>query len=124
VSKQDDLYADAAATYARRNATEGIRPASAGVVEERRVLRASAWTSLERERTVAEQAWLWFLLPGAISELSLVAGMLYTGVPATGVAVIVTFVLAVFWFAFTRSRRQARRLRAEIDALPDPGGSS
>jgi hypothetical protein len=94
--------------------TSIVVPADAGLMTSLAFLRAS----IERERTFAARAWLWFLVPAAIAELALFAGMLATGGP--GVRVVLALaagVLALFAFVLIRSRRRARQLQGEIDSL-------
>jgi hypothetical protein len=94
-------------------------PADAGLMTCVAFLRAS----LERERTFAARAWLWFLLPAGIAELSLTVGMLATGVPPVrAVLPLGAGIVAIFGFAFLRSAERARRLRIEMDVLKDAGG--
>jgi hypothetical protein len=94
-------------------------PTDAGLMTCVAFLRAS----LERERAFAARAWLWFLLPAAIAELSLTTGMLATGVPAVrAVLPLGAGIVALFAFAFLRSAERARRLRIEMDVLNDAGG--
>lgn len=95
-------------------------PADAGLMTSVAFLRAS----LERDREFSARAWLWFLLPVGLAELSLTAGMLVTGVPAVrAVLPLGAGVVALFCYAFLRSAERARRLRIEIDVLRDaPGG--
>jgi hypothetical protein len=89
-------------------------PADAGLMTSVAFLRAF----LERERTFAARAWLWFLVPAGIGELSLFAGMWTTGGPGlrAGVPLAAT-VVAIFGFVFVRARQRARRLRFELDDL-------
>jgi hypothetical protein len=94
-------------------------PADAGLMTSVAFLRAS----LERERAFSARAWLWFLLPVGLAELSLTAGMLATGVPAVrAVLPLAAGIVALFGFAFLRSADRARRLRIEIDVLRDAAG--
>jgi hypothetical protein len=89
-------------------------PVDAGLMTSLAFLRAS----LERERELFERIWLWFLVPGAIAELSLFAGMWATGGPGwRGMVPLTALVVAIFGFVFVRSRQQARRLRLELDEL-------
>jgi hypothetical protein len=89
-------------------------PADAGLMTSVAFLRAF----LERERTLMARAWLWFLVPAAIAELSLFAGMWATGGPGlrTGVP-LAAVVVAIFGFVFVRTRHRGRRLRLELDDL-------
>jgi hypothetical protein len=102
--------------------TRGSRtmaPADAGLMTCVAFLRAS----LEREREFSARAWLWFLVPAGIGELSLIAGMLATGVPAVrAVLPLGAGIVALFLFVFLRSADRARRLRIEIDVLRDARG--
>lgn len=94
--------------------TSILAPADAGLMTSLAFLRAS----LERERTFAARAWLWFLVPVGIAELALGAGMLSTGTP--GVRVVLPLgagVGALFAFVFIRSRQRGRQLQGEIDSL-------
>ena len=94
-------------------------PADAGLMTSVAFLR----TSLERERSFAARAWLWFLLPAGIGELALGAGMLAAGGP--GLRVVLSLgagVAALFAFVFIRSRQRGRALQGEIDTLRDAGG--
>jgi hypothetical protein len=89
-------------------------PADAGLLTSVAFLRAM----LQRERTFAGQAWLWFLVPAGIGELALAAGMWTTGGPPLAAAVaLAAFVIAVFAFVFVGTRRRARRLQMELEAL-------
>jgi len=89
-------------------------PADAGLMTSVAFLRAS----LERERSLAARAWLWFLLPAGIGELALGAGMVAAGGPGWRVALFLgAGVAALFAFVFIRSRQRGRRLQSEIDAL-------
>jgi hypothetical protein len=96
-----------------------MAPADAGLMTSVAFLRAS----LEREREFSGRAWLWFLLPLAMAELSLLAGMVTTGVPVVrAVLPLAAGIAAVFCFVLLRSADRARRLRIEIDVLRDAGG--
>jgi uncharacterized membrane protein len=96
-----------------------MAPADAGLMTCVAFLRAS----LEREREFSARAWFWFLVPAGIGELSLIAGMLATGVPAVrAVLPLGAGIVALFLFVFLRSAERARRLRIEIDVLRDAGG--
>jgi len=98
-----------------------MAPADAGLMTCIAFLRAS----LEREREFSGRAWLWFLLPLGIAELSLVAGMVTTGVPIVrAVLPIGAGIVALFCFVFLRTAERARRLRIEIDILRDGGGEA
>lgn len=89
-------------------------PADAGLMTSVAFLRAS----LERERTLFARAWLWFLLPAGLAELSLAGGMWATGGPGMRVALpLLGGVVALFAFVFIRSRQRAQRLGIELDAL-------
>jgi hypothetical protein len=89
-------------------------PADAGLMTSLAFLRVS----LERERAFYARAWLWFLVPGAIAELSLAAGMWATGGPGWRVgAPLAAVIAALFCFVFVRTRQRARRLRRELDEL-------
>lgn len=99
--------------------TRTMAPADAGLMTCVAFLRAS----LEREREYSARAWLWFLVPAGIGELSLIAGMLATGVPAVrAVLPLGAGIVALFLFVFLRSAERARRLRIEIDVLRDAAG--
>lgn len=103
-----------AQVQALTRSTQLTVPADAGLMTSLAFLRVS----LERERTLASRAWLWFLVPVGLAELALAAGMLATDVPVVRVVVpVFTGVLALFAFAFVRSRQRARRLRLELDDL-------
>jgi hypothetical protein len=96
-----------------------MAPADAGLMTCVAFLRAS----LEREREFTARAWLWFLVPAGIGELSLLAGMLATGVPVVrAVLPLGAGIVALFLFVFLRSAERARRLRIEIDILRDAAG--
>jgi hypothetical protein len=89
-------------------------PADAGLMTSLAFLRAS----LERERTFAARAWLWFLVPAGIAELALGAGMLATGTPVVRVVLpLGAGVAALFAFVFIRSRQRARQLQSKLDTL-------
>lgn len=89
-------------------------PADAGLMTSVAFLRAF----LERERTLMARAWLWFLVPAGIGELSLFAGMWTTGGPGLRAGVpLAAMVVAIFGFVFVRTRQRARRLRLELDDL-------
>jgi hypothetical protein len=89
-------------------------PGDAGLMTSLAFLRAS----LERERAFAARAWLWFLLPAAIGELALFAGMWATGGPGLRVAVpLAATVLAIFAFVLIRSRQRDRLLQIQLDEL-------
>jgi hypothetical protein len=97
-----------------------MAPADAGLMTCVAFLRAS----LEREREFSARAWLWFLVPAGIGELSLVAGMVITGVPVVrAVLPLAAGIVALFCFVFLRSADRARRLRIEMDVLHDAGGA-
>jgi hypothetical protein len=98
-----------------------MAPADAGLMTCIAFLRAS----LEREREFAGRAWLWFLLPIGLAELSLVVGMVTTGVPIVrAVLPLGAGIVALLCFAFLRTAERARRLRIEIDMLRDSGGKA
>jgi hypothetical protein len=89
-------------------------PADAGLMTSVAFLRAS----LTREHAFLARLWRWFLLPVGVAEVALMAGLWATGGPGAGIVLpLVTGIVALFAFMFVRSRQQARRLRAEIDAL-------
>ena len=89
-------------------------PSEAGLLTSLAFLRAS----LEREQAFAARAWLWFLLPAAIGELALFAGMWATGVPVLRVALpLAASVLAIFAFVLIRSRQRGRLLQIQLDEL-------
>ena len=93
-----------------------MAPADAGLLTSVAFLR----TSLERERTFAARAWLWFLVPAGIGELALGAGMLAAGTPGWRVVLpIGAGVAALFAFVFIRSRQRGRTLQDEIDILQE-----
>lgn len=89
-------------------------PGDAGLTTSLAFLRAS----LERERAFAARAWLWFLLPAAIGELALFAGMWATGGPGPRVTLpLAASVLAIFAFVLIRSRQRGRLLQHQLDEL-------
>ena len=91
-------------------------PGDAGLMTSLAFLRAS----LERERAFVARAWLWFLLPAAIGELALFAGMWATGVPASVALPLAASVLAIFAFVLIRSRQRGRLLQNQLDELAGP----
>jgi hypothetical protein len=108
------LAASFAQVQVLTRSTSAMVPADAGLMTSLAFLRAS----LERERAFAARAWLWFLVPAAIGELALGAGMLATGTPVVRVVLpLGAGVAALFAFVFIRSRQRARQLQREIDAL-------
>ena len=89
-------------------------PGDAGLMTSLAFVRAS----LQRGRGLAGPAWLWFLLPAAIGELALFAGMWATGGPGLRVALpLAASVLAIFAFVSIRSRQRGRLLQNQLEEL-------